>query len=386
MRGSRIERLMPVAHRVTAWHIVCSLIMKYALELRAGPTARRILLEQGFDPANVDAVIGASGGPKWQVLAGLDRVLFGMLRNAARDVPLNLLGSSIGSWRMTCFAQDDPVTAIQRLEDIYLQQRYSPRPTADEITGVAERLLDELLAEHGVAEAVDSWAQLHVITARCKGLLASENRKLQMAGLAMVAMANAASRRSLGLFAERTIFTADPAASPFHHLHDLPTRHATLTHDNFRDAVLASGAIPLVFKGRRIDGAPGMHRDGGLLDYHPALDFGPPSDSGKGDRHGLVLYPHFYTEIIPGWFDKKLPRRGGGRHFDRVLLLAPSREFVASLPGGRVPDRKDFYRYDDLERERIWRGVLAASRRLGDEFAELVENENWAERLRPFDD
>lgn len=378
MRGFRSKWLRPTVHRVTAQLIVCFPPMKHALELRAGPMAHRILVDQGFDAANVDTVVGASGGPKWQILAGLDRVLFRMLHDAARDAPLNLLGSSVGSWRMACLAQEDPVTAISRFEEIYLQQRYSPQPTTDEITGMAEGLLDALLGEDGITQILDSWARLHVITARCKGLLASENRKLQVAGLSMAAVANAVSRRSLGLFAERVIFAADASMNPFLHLDDLPTRHGVLTQENLRDALLGSAAIPLVFNGRHVAGVPGMHRDGGLLDYHPAFDFGGAYDN------SLVLYPHFYNEIIPGWFDKKLSRRGGGKKFDRVLLLAPSREFVASLPGGRVPDRKDFHRYGDVERERIWRGVMDASRRLGDEFADLVATGNWGERLLPF--
>ena len=67
----------------------------------------------------------------------------------------------------------------------------------------------------------------------------------------------------------------------------------------------------------------------------------------------------------------------------RALLLAPSAEFVARLPGGRIPDRDDFYRLADDERIRRWRAVMAASEQLADELRELVETGRLEERVRP---
>ncbi len=90
-----------------------------------------------------------------------------------------------------------------------------------------------------------------------------------------------------------------------------------------------------------------------------------------------MLYPHFYAHVVPGWFDKGLRwrRARGPRHaanFRRALLVAPSDAFVASLPGGKIPDRQDFYALSDAERRRRWQAVVDASARLGDEFAELL--------------
>ncbi|MDX1298270.1 MAG: patatin-like phospholipase family protein, partial [Pseudomonas sp.] len=67
-----------------------------------------------------------------------------------------------------------------------------------------------------------------------------------------------------------------------------------------------------------------------------------------------------------------------------VLLLAPSRDYLARLPHGKLPDRKDFSRYlgDDAGRERYWRTAMSESRRLGDEFLELVESGRLGERLQ----
>jgi len=68
-----------------------------------------------------------------------------------------------------------------------------------------------------------------------------------------------------------------------------------------------------------------------------------------------------------------------------VLLLAPSREYLARLPHGKLPDRSDFKRYlgDDAGRERYWRQAMAESVRLGDEFLELVDSGRLGERLLP---
>jgi len=114
-----------------------------------------------------------------------------------------------------------------------------------------------------------------------------------------------------------------------------------------------------------------------MTDYHFDMDFH------AGD--GLVLYPHFSAEVIPGWFDKALPwRRAHAQHYDRVVLVTPSKEFVATLPNGKIPDRKDFEKLGADERIRCWRQVLKASERLADDFQELVESGVGLDRIRPF--
>jgi len=151
-----------------------------------------------------------------------------------------------------------------------------------------------------------------------------------------------------------------------------------LTSDNLEDAVVATGSIPLVLSGvANISGArPGVYRDGGIIDYH--LDF-PHSES---DR--LALYPHFYDYIVPGWFDKKLRwRKPTPFNIDRTILVSPSKEFVARLPNGKIPDRTDFKRYTPQARVRIWREVVHACEELADEFHEVLEKEQLAAHLLP---
>ncbi|MNG15558.1 hypothetical protein D3C84_993980 [compost metagenome] len=89
--------------------------------------------------------------------------------------------------------------------------------------------------------------------------------------------------------------------------------------------------------------------------------------------------------MVPGWFDKSLPwRKGDAERLQDVLLISPSREYLATLPHGKLPDRRDFKRYlgDDAGRERYWRKAMAESQRLGDEFLELVESGRLGERLQ----
>ncbi len=354
--------------------------MPASLVLRAGPDALRLIRERGLRAEDVDVVPGASGGAKWLALGGLDRFLFGEFLQAPRTRPLHLIGSSIGSWRMACLAQRDPVAALARGHHAYIyEQRYAPKPTAREVSTVLARALDLMLGEHGVDEILGHpWARLHVITAAARGLAASERRLPLTIALAATVVGNLISRRTLGRQMQRIIFDAAGDESPFEGLSDLPTTRLRLTHENLRDALLASGSIPLLMEGVRIAGDPGrVHWDGGVLDYHPDLDFGP--------GNGLVLYPHFYSYVVPGWFDKSLPwRRARGHNFRRALLIAPSDEFVAALPGGKIPDRTDFYRYPDRERMVLWQKVADASTRLGDELRELMLTGQIADRVRPW--
>jgi len=351
--------------------------MSPSLTLRAGPEALRLIRERGLRAQDVDIVPGASGGPKWLVLAGLDRMLFGeFFRERSR--PLHLIGSSIGSWRLACLALDSPVAALERFAEAYLAQRFPPRPPPSLVSRTSQGILDAILGEDGEAQVLaHPWARLHVMTNRCRGLTAVEQRHVQTLGLALGALGNLVSRRTLGLHLERVIFHSAGEGSPFSGLADLPSVHVPLTRGNLRPALLASGAIPLVISGVRIPEArDGVYRDGGLLDYHLDIDYGA--------GEGWVLYPHFYPHVVPGWFDKALRwRRAGPANFRRVLLVSPSPEFVARLPFGKIPDREDFVRLTDAERIRAWRQVVAESERLGEEFREGLATGRLVERIQP---
>jgi hypothetical protein len=339
-----------------------------ALRILAGPVALKALRADGFDRDAFNVMAGASGGAKWLVLGGLDRALARHFI-AGRQGTLFLLGSSIGAWRSCCHAQADPLAAFERFERAYLAQRYGPRPSAAEVSRVTREILGTLLGAHGAAEILaHPQLRLNLTAVRARHVAAVEAPWAQKLTLGAAALANVISPRTLGLFFTRALFHDPRDRPPFMSPAVLPGETVALTADNLAPAVMATGAVPLVLQGiRGIPGAPaGLYRDGGIVDYHFDCDM-------SGGR-GLVLYPHFYPHVIPGWFDKLLPwRRASGAALERTVILCPSTEFVAALPGGKIPDRKDFWSFDDAERLRRWRIAIAESRRLGDEFAELVE-------------
>jgi hypothetical protein len=347
------------------------------LTLRAGPHARQLIRERGLRVEDVDVLVGASGGAKWLVLGGLDRYLFGEFL-PSRVAPLPAIGSSIGSWRIACLGQRDPLAALERGHHGYIYlQRYPRRPTAAQVTAVLQQALDILLGATGVDEIMGHpWLRPHVITARGRGLLASSWQPLLSVGLVLTAALNAIHRRALGITFERTIFRPSAAPASFARAADVATSFVDLTPENLRAALLASGSIPLLCEGVSVPGADGVHWDGGIVDYHPHLDW----DAGTG----LVLYPHFYPHLVPGWFDRRLPwRHGRGSWLDRVLLIAPSSRFVAALPNAKIPDRSDFLQLSDAARVAAWQGALDASARLGDELRDLVVRQRVADRLEP---
>ncbi len=351
-----------------------------ALSLRAGPDAIRLLQERGLRAEDVDIIPGASGGPKWLAIAGLDRFLFGTFLAEPRTRALHLIGSSIGSWRMAALAQRDPLAALERGHHAYIHgQAYSPRPDTAEVTRVLNAVLDALLGATGVDESLSHpFAKLHIITAQGRALANSLSRRRMGTALAMAAALNVVSRRSLGLQFRRVVFSNAGLDSPLRDLGDLPTTHVPLTADNMRLALAASGSIPLVIDGVHIASAPGgVHWDGGVIDYHLDLPF--------GDGDGLILYPHFYAHVVPGWFDKGLSwRRARVANFRRALLLAPSAEFVARLPNGRIPDRSDFAAMTERERIRAWEHVRAASTALGDELGDLIAGGRLMRHVTPW--
>ena len=350
-----------------------------SLSIFAGPTALKRIQADGLHPDQFRVMLGASGGPKWFVLYGLDRYLFGEFF-AQRQQELITLGSSAGAWRMCCLATSDPVAAIERLARLYSEQQYSAQPSTAEITEQARIMLAEMLGHSGAAEIVNNERfKTHIITDRCKGIGSSRSKSLQTGMLVASALSNAVSRKSLSLFFQRTIFTTMKQSSPWASSRDLDTFLASLSEENIFDVMIASGSIPFVLDGVwNISGAKdGLYWDGGITDYHFDFDFHGGDD--------LVLYPHFSSAVIPGWFDKHLPwRKINDRHFDNVVLLTPSRKFVASLPYGKIPDRKDFEKFDYDSRLNYWREVLDKSQLLADEFAELFASGKGIENIKPF--
>jgi hypothetical protein len=349
-----------------------------ALSFRAGPGALSAIHQHGFSAELVGTMAGASGGAKWLVLSKLDRVVAETLIPRLRG-PVHLIGSSIGAWRFACYAQNEPLAAIDRFEEAYLGQTYSENPDRAEVSAKSREILDYVLGETGTAEILSHPVfRTNVMAVRGRHVTASELPAVLVPGLLAAAALNAVSRRSLGAFFERVLFYDARDLPPFFDASGFPMSRVQLTAANLRDAIIATGSIPMVLSGvRDISGAPpGVYRDGGVIDYH--LDL-PQSERGR-----FALYLHFIDRIVPGWFDKKLAwRKPALANVDRTILVSPSPEFVARLPHAKIPDRRDFVNFEREERVRAWRTVVDMCDELADEFHEVLDKEQLPARLEP---
>ena len=359
-------------------------IMFDTITIRAGYRAIEIIRDEGLDLSRVKVLAGASGSAKFLVLTGIDRVLMDLFKG--RTEPLHLIGTSIGAFRMAAFCREDPLAAIESLEREYISQHYERRPTREEINRETLRILDAFIDGNKIEQILHHpFMRISFLANRCRGLLSSESLPLQWMGLGLAASANLISRDFLGAFFERALFCAPGELPPYAGMNQFPMTVYGLTKDNFKQALLASGAIPAVMAGiSDIPGAKGMFRDGGILDYHLDIPFLPtPILPGK-DR--LVLYPHFYEHITPGWFDKRLNRLPSRENMADVVIIAPSQNFVRSLPFGKIPDRKDFHAFKGRDRERVvyWKETVHRSQQLGLEFAESIESGRIRQKVTAF--
>ncbi len=399
----------------------------HALEIHAGPVALRHIREHGLAGADIRLVPAAAGGPKGLILNALDRFIFGQLL-AGPGPSVHLVGASIGAWRMATACMADVDAALERLGIDYIEQRYEHAPGRLPEPAQTTQAFGAKLTQHFGGREAEILShprfRLHVLASRGRRLLQHigvrhqrpERRSALVLGFAAAYAANSVSRRALGGWLERVVFSDSREGLPLA-LDDYTTREVPLSAANLQPAVLASCSIPFMLRAvRNIPGAPdGAYWDGGLTDYHlhwpytgmnkgrvgdgPARADDPPgpaepaSMAGMQDEAGqrsgraaLVLYPHFQPRLVPGWLDKAHTRRHGHTPgLDNLVLLCPSRHWIAGLPGGKLPDRDDFKRLidDDDTRIALWRQGLAESRRLADEFADWLARGTPVDRVLP---
>lgn len=270
-----------------------------ALQVLAGPTALKCLRERGLQPQDIRAIPAAAGGPKGLILIPLDRFLFGHWLPRSEQV-VHLLGASIGAWRMACACLLDADAALAQLAADYIAQRYEHQPgKAPKARHVSELFAAKLGERFGGREhevLSHPRYRLHVFTSRGVRALARDGRLRTPLGYLGAFASNAVSRRAMGGFLERVIFS-DPRDRLPVPTHDYRTHHVELAENNLGRSILAN-----------------------------------------------------------------------------VVLLSPSPEWVATLPGSKIPDRSDFMAFGDDHdaRERLWTRATAESGRLAEEFEALT--------------
>ena len=347
-----------------------------ALSLYAGPAAREHIRQHGLLPAHIRTIPAAAGGPKGLILGPLDQQLFGHWLPQSQQ-PIDLVGASIGAWRMATACLDQPVAGFERLEHDYIHQHYELRPGQKKPPAkvISEEFGRNLRSFYGgrVQEVLQHPRyRLHIVTSRGRHVLGREHRLRTPLGYLGAFLSNSVQRRAMGAWLERAVFSVPgaegqgKASLPFA-TGDYRTRQLALDEANFYPVLQASCSIPFVLQAvHDIPGAPpGAYWDGGITDYHLHLNYA------AAHGPGLVLYPHFQRAVVPGWLDKALKWRHRATHFlDNMLLLAPNPEWIKTLPNGKLPDRKDFTHYgNDLAgRVQAWSRAVQMSRQLADEF------------------
>ncbi len=345
-----------------------------ALHIHAGPKALAHIRQHGLRPEHIGVIPGAAGGPKGLILGPLDRFIFGEWLSQSRQ-PVDVVGASIGAWRMATACLQDPVAAFDRLEHDYIHQHYEPLPGHQRVTAqqVSDAFGESLNSFYGgrVGEVLSHPRfRLHIVTSRGRHVLQREHPVATPLGYAGAYLSNVLHRRALGGWLERVVFSKANSRLPFDE-RDFKTRQVSLNEGNFMQALQASCSIPFALKAvHDIPGAPtGAYWDGGITDYHLHLDWTAPA---HGDtERAIVLYPHFQKNVVPGWLDKALKWRHGATPFlDHTVVLAPNPEWVKTLPNQKLPDRQDFMTYaNDLAgRLKAWSAAARASEQLAQEF------------------
>ncbi|HEX4878842.1 MAG TPA: patatin-like phospholipase family protein [Limnobacter sp.] len=363
-----------------------------SIRIILGERAKAHIANQGLKPEDICAIPAAAGGPKGLILQGLDHYLFTnwlgpahlQTRKTKGLLPLQLIGASIGAWRMAAAASSNPAATLKRLAQQYVEaQNYKPGVDRFEISRVCEAMVQTVVADEAQHMVNPTGKELLVWVN--KGLTPLHHARQQRArkrGFASAVLANSMGRNRLANYFERWVFQSPGAhtdwlAQPFDRI---PTRIEDLDALNIHSALLASGSIPFVLNPvNKI-----VKAFESQTEHHPRLDLqhhhGPFWDGGLTDYHlalpyhrlpGLVLYPHFAPTVTPGWLDKFLKlRKAKPEWMSNVILVCPSPEFVASLPARKIPDRSDFkrYKFDHTVRIPLWQQAIAESERMAEDF------------------
>ena len=214
-----------------------------ALHIHVGERARRHIEASGLQPHDIRLVPAAAGGPKGLILNHLDRHLFGQWLPQGGH-PVHVAGASIGAWRMATAAMADPVRSFADLAHGYIAQHIEPEagrkmPSPRRVTQGFTDTLQGFFGDEIEGILSHPRYRLHVLTSRGRQVLRHATPSRTLLGFTGLALGNAVSRKAVGLFLERTVFSSPGEALPVP-LRDLPTGRVELNRGNFIPAMLAS--------------------------------------------------------------------------------------------------------------------------------------------------
>ncbi len=305
-----------------------SKIDSHPLNYFAGANAFQRIREEGLTPEMIEMIVGAAGGPKWLILSHLDRYIFGnWISNRAR--PLHLIGASIGAWRFAAAAQPNPAKAIKRLEDDYIHQSYSAKPSRAEVSGKLVKIIHHFLSDDGGEMAINHpFMRLHILTTKSRGLTKSDGKIPLTLGMAGTALLNLFSRKAIRVCFERALFYHPHDIPPFYNISDFPIQKIPLSSQNLPAVLFATGSIPFLMGGvSQVPGAPpGAYWDGGITDYH--LHLAMRADAAP------VATPEDLDKLIE-WVNAGTPT--GGAQLEGEHLFATERLVVSPATGIFTP-------------------------------------------------
>jgi len=347
--------------------------MMVDISVKAGKNVYKMIREGGFNFDQVTTFVGPAVGPRWLVASGFDMTLF-QNGTLGRRQPVLLAGSSAGALRFAAWLQPEAIESYHRLMEDYISMSFNRIDTPKTILESIHTVVNNCIEDDAVPFALaNNNFRLAIITARARGLVSSEMASIQRLGIVFSFLFNAANSSWLQNFFQRVIFHNSPIPPQFCLRKDFRGKAIKLNEANFKHALLASSAIPLVVAGvRNIYGAPnGTYRDGGLMDYHLNQQYAEKEED-------VILLFHHQERIIPGWLDKKLQyKKPKPETIENVLMVCPTEKFIRKLPGGKIPDRDDFKTFADNPSTRIknWWRAVELSETLGEQFLELVESQ-----------
>lgn len=341
------------------------------LIIAAGPSAYAHIQKNGLAADHISAIFGASGAAKWLAITGLDSAVFdGFMTQRKTPEPVALFGTSVGAFKLAAAARHNPRQALQQMADLYIHQSYADDAGFEKIDLETHKILDAIAGQNrydgtsGADEILNNQNyHLHIGAVRCHGLLNHDDRLRQSLALVQAGIGSLFSSQYLRGLAERVVFSDPRSRLSFEARDGFPVRQVELRQENLMAALKASGSIPVYMPPVEMPDDPlHIYHDGGLLDYHPIpSNFWP-------DQEGLILYPHFYDHFKNRWFDKFYPwRRARASQLDNVVMIAPSKSYVAGLPDGKIPARQDFVKYVKNEPLRFekWQAVVSRSYQIG---------------------